>query len=276
MSEEITITASGRQLTFIGTWPEYLHGLQGWNADVGPVAQATKDLSPGALCLDVGANIGVVSIALAAQRPDCRIIAFEPIPDNANCLRHNIKINAILNVEVVEAAASDRRGYLPMANNGPYSAVTPRSSLQCRAVPLDDYSEHPVAFVKIDTEGYEPVVVNGARHLFLKHKPLVLAEFNSWCMLVHGYNPIEFSKAIWSSTEVLGMYYLDNPSALPKSSVDIAHENIKNHQCVTDVLFRPHSEFPEFEVMVYPPELIALCKELRATRSSLSQRTALC
>ena len=37
--------------------------------------------------LDVGANIGSISTAIAAARPDLQMIAIEPIPENIECLR---------------------------------------------------------------------------------------------------------------------------------------------------------------------------------------------
>jgi hypothetical protein len=83
MTLEVNIQAAGRQLTLCGTKETYLEGLKGWNADSGPIFVATKDLPHGSLCFDVGANIGATAVTLAAQRPDLHIIAFEPIPDNA-------------------------------------------------------------------------------------------------------------------------------------------------------------------------------------------------
>ncbi|MDI1282977.1 MAG: FkbM family methyltransferase [Reyranella sp.] len=269
---EVTITAQGRRIRITGTKSEYLDGLQGWNADTAPVAQATKDLARGALCLDVGANIGATCLTLAVQRPDVRIIAFEPVPENADCLRRNIQTNSITNIDVVQAAASDRRGVLHITNNGPWSTVTPGAPIQCRAIPLDDYAESDVAFVKIDTEGHEPFVCAGARSLFIRHQPIVLMEFNSWCLLVRGYNPIEFSKAIWESSHVIGLFHLDKLLPPPKEAIGIAYENIAHHQGVTDVLLRPCLKLPELDAMIYSPEIVAIRKGCAKFRNEARRR----
>jgi FkbM family methyltransferase len=57
--------------------------------------------------IDVGAHIGVVCIALAADHPGLRIIAVEPVPENVEGLRLNIEANGFGDrISVVEAAAS--------------------------------------------------------------------------------------------------------------------------------------------------------------------------
>jgi FkbM family methyltransferase len=263
--EDITITANGRQLTFTGTHDTYLKWYSGWDAGIGSVYKAAKDIPQGSLCIDAGANIGIMAIRFAVQRPDCYIIAIEPVPDNAECLRHNVKTNSIANVEVIEAAVSDRHGVLPMTNNGPWSSVWDGSPLQVRAIILDDFIDRKVAFVKIDTEGYEPHVFAGARRLFAKYKPLIHVEFNTWFLLLHHYDPIEFAKAIWSSCEVLGMYHSENFLPPPADALGIVHDNIAAHGSITDLLLRPRSEIPELGAMIYAPETRALRRSLGHT-----------
>ncbi|HYO81302.1 MAG TPA: FkbM family methyltransferase [Bryobacteraceae bacterium] len=269
---EVTITASGRRLTLAGSVPEYLQPMSDWNADSGVVAQVTKDLPRGALCLDIGANIGATAVPLAVQRADCRIVAFEPVPENAEFLRANLRVNRIENVEVVEAAVSDVAGVLPLSNNGPYSMVAPGSNLHCRSVTLDEYVREPVAFIKIDVEGYEPNVFAGARRVFAEHRPLVLIEFNTWCMLVHGYNPVAFSAAIWSACDVLALYFMDQALPAPGNPHELAHQNIVAHGSVTDVLLRPRTELPGLDDMAYGPEVARLRRELTALREAQTVR----
>jgi FkbM family methyltransferase len=210
-----------------------------------------------------------MAITFAVQRPDCHIIAIEPVPDNAECLRRNVKRNSVSNVEVIEAAVSDRGGALPMTNSGPWSYVLAGGPLLVRAITLDDFIDRQVVFVKIDTEGYEPHVLAGARSLFAKYKPLIHAEFNTYTLLLHHYDPIVFAKAIWSSCEVQGMFQLGNFLPPPADALGIVYDNITAHQGVTDLLLRPRSEIPELDAMIYSPEALALHKELAALRNGL-------
>jgi FkbM family methyltransferase len=233
---------------FHGTYPEYLAGLNGSSG--GLLEGIAKDIPRGATCIDVGANIGATALYLAVARPDCKVIAIEPIPDNVRCLRQNIATNGISNITVLEAAASNNRDLIPMASSGPYSSFTPGSSLLCPTIMLDDFAGQNVAFVKIDTEGFEPNVLDGARALLDRDKPLVLAEFNSWWMMVHGYNPIAVSTALFNSFDILGFYHLDALSPLPSQTIGIAHTNIMEHKCISDVLMRPRAPLPAFAAMV--------------------------
>jgi Methyltransferase FkbM domain len=58
---------------------------------------------------DIGANVGYVSLSLAKRvGPSGRVIAFEPVPRNAEAFRQNIEINGITNVRLLKLAASDR------------------------------------------------------------------------------------------------------------------------------------------------------------------------
>jgi FkbM family methyltransferase len=265
MAKQITVQAGGRNLTFYGTFENYLKWYDGWDSAIGAHSKVTADLPQGSLCIDAGANIGIVSLTLAAQRPDLKIIAIEPIPDNVNNLRKNVQVNGIENVEVVQAAVSDVAGTLNMTDNGPWSAVQAGAGLVVPCITLDQYADRPVAFVKIDTEGYEPHVLAGGRKLFDRQKPLAFVEFNSWFLMLHHYDPIVFSRALWSSFDVLGMYYQENLVAPAVNELSIVHDNITAHGSVTDLLLRPKSRIPELDEMIYAPEFVKLRRALRTS-----------
>lgn len=60
------------------------------------------------VAVDVGAHIGMVSIGLALDNPQARIIAVEPVPENVAILRRNLDLNGLgpHRVTIVEAAAA--------------------------------------------------------------------------------------------------------------------------------------------------------------------------
>jgi predicted RNA methylase len=89
----------GRPLLMTGTLPSYMAALDGMEADGTIAVKNAMDLPPGATILDVGANIGQVTVPVAAARPDCRVFAFEPIPVTAECLRRNVRANGLANVK---------------------------------------------------------------------------------------------------------------------------------------------------------------------------------
>ena len=61
--------------------------------------------------IDVGANIGIVSI-FAKKKFGCKVIAFEPVPENLDSFKYNIELNGfkLSDFEIHEKAVSDRDG----------------------------------------------------------------------------------------------------------------------------------------------------------------------
>jgi FkbM family methyltransferase len=127
----------------------------------------SETLRPGDTFVDVGANVGYFSV-LAAGRvgDDGTVIALEPEPRNLQLLRANVARLAPGRVEIVDAAAYSRAGWLPFAlnerNRGDHR-LAPRGDgqLHVRCVRLDDCLPRRVDFVKIDTQGFDHDVIVG-------------------------------------------------------------------------------------------------------------------
>lgn len=252
---EVSLTVAQRVVHIVGNVESYVEALKGYDADNSLVTRLTKDLPLNSTVFDVGANIGIVTVVLAVQRPDFRIRAFEPVPSNVECLRRNLDLNDIHNVEVVEAIVGDKPGIFQISNNGPWSSVgdTAHASdmVWSKVVTLDDYASEPVAFLKIDTEGYEPHVLAGAAKLLERAKPLVFIEFSSLWYIEKGINPIQFSRALMENCDILAIYHADQRDDLPENDPrGIAIVNMLRHGCTSDVLLRPRDPLPEFNQLV--------------------------
>ena len=131
---------------------------------------------------DVGANIGAISIVAARL---CRqVVAFEPDPRSLTLLRKHVDANACSNVDVVSVALGAIAGSAMLhqataTNTGMTSLVNRRAStVGAVAVPVmraDDYlREHPdlsPTVIKIDVEGAEEQVIEGARELLGACRP---------------------------------------------------------------------------------------------------------
>lgn len=135
----------------------------------GNVYHVEKLQAPGAI-LDVGANIGLFSFWAAYHNPGRPIFCFEPLASNCQMIRRNCPSAVVTN-----AGAGDRRGVLElrvdlhgvMASNMEMPWRT-----QIRKFPiltLDEFAAEKgideVSFLKIDTEGMELEVLDGAREL---------------------------------------------------------------------------------------------------------------
>ena len=137
--------------------------------------------------LDVGANIGYFSCLfgkLAGSRGT--VVAIEPEPQNSELLRQNIAQNSLANVIVHSCAIGAQDGTAPMgiytaANRGRHSLVDTASYRTTIDVPvrrLDDVvrgaNVSSWALLKIDVEGYEPFVLQGAAETLSRTESLVL------------------------------------------------------------------------------------------------------
>jgi len=134
-------------------------------------------LKPGDVFIDVGANIG--NHTLVAASCGAKVHAFEPVPRIASALRANIKLNHLSEEIIVrEEAVGDAPGFAMINiadrnDNGSHSLI---EGIEARSVEqqrvsitrLDDYIESLKAvptLVKIDVEGYEARVLDGASQL---------------------------------------------------------------------------------------------------------------
>lgn len=146
------------------------------------------------LVVDVGANIGNHSLFLAAHgRP---VVAFEPDPVLAACIRLSADLNGFSTLTVHQVGIGSERttarltGH-PDGNVGAQGLKVGRAGVD--VVPLDYYELAPQA-IKIDVEGMELKVLHGARETIALHRPLLYVEAHKgaykalaeW-MADHGY-----------------------------------------------------------------------------------------
>lgn len=146
-------------------------------------------LSPNAFVVEVGANIGALTIPLA--RHAAVVLAVEPqrIPYQTLCA--NVQLNSLTNVFTLHAACGNETGRVPMIDLDPrreqnfggtrLSHATPETPRH-QSVPLvrlDDVLadwDAPVTLLKIDVEGMERDVMEGARERITKDRPILYFE----------------------------------------------------------------------------------------------------
>ena len=154
-------------------------------------------------CFDVGANIGLYSLGLAALAPRGRVFAFEPSPGSAEFLRANLRRNQAENVEVFATALADREGTVsfhdvPFFTAGSFTAeegtwlgsdAVGSTLVQVPCTTLDafveDHAVERVDLLKIDVEGAELAVLEGGVKTLAAHRPTVVMEFNSFAFTLH-------------------------------------------------------------------------------------------
>ncbi len=147
-----------------------------WLGDFDPWVGKTLTMlvREGETALDIGGNIGATALPLAqGVGQSGRLIAFEPMPDNAAMLRKNIEDNGYLHARVEHLALSDQTGriHLSMPNGQPgmsrITTAAPDSSyvIDVSAQRFDEWVRgsgiETIAVCKIDVEGHEDAVLRG-------------------------------------------------------------------------------------------------------------------
>lgn len=135
----------------------------------------------GRCAVDVGANVGEWSAALA-QRFE-RVIAVEPNPALTNTLRRvapNVSVLAVgawstAGVHDFTLYASDKNTSA-LGFRGGNPANDERGSATWLCARLDDLVTEPVDFMKVDVEGAEVHVLNGAQRILTDFRPHLLIE----------------------------------------------------------------------------------------------------
>ena len=165
-------------------------------------------ITPGRDVIDVGANIGFFSVLGARHVGSGRVLAAEPTSSAFRRLAHNVAANGvadrvILYQGLVSAAESTtdinivegREEYSSIGvMEHPAIAGQPLTSERVQARPLDalvhDHGLHP-SVMKVDVEGAEMMVFQGAQEVFRKHRPTVISELTPSLLERNGTSPAE-------------------------------------------------------------------------------------
>jgi FkbM family methyltransferase len=144
---------------------------------------------PGQVVLDIGANIGYFSLLFAKWVGAAGAVhAFEPFPETVLRLKRNLELNACLNsiVRIHELAISDAVGSLSMAvpdqGNSGCNYLRTDGSRTIEVTTLDAFVQQErlsrVDLIKIDIEGSEVALLEGARETIERFRPVFMIEVN--------------------------------------------------------------------------------------------------
>ena len=165
-------------------------------------------LREGAVFMDVGANVGCYSMQAATLvGPTGRIISFEPSPPVFERLRQNVDLNAFSNISLCACAlggASARRLlYVESGNQGYSNAIASLhpsdwhgsrdNAREIQVTTMDEWFQESglprLDLVKIDVEGAEFEVLEGARQTLTTHQPTIAMEVCEHTYTAAGRHP---------------------------------------------------------------------------------------
>lgn len=131
-------------------------------------------IEAGDVVFECGGHQGCSTILLSSWvGPEGKVVAFEPSPPNFAILEKNVRLNRLKNVLPTREAVGAESGTITFDESS--TAVTVRGKgVDVKVTRLDDYADLNPTFLKIDVEGFEMHVLQGAKTILSKRPKLAL------------------------------------------------------------------------------------------------------
>jgi FkbM family methyltransferase len=163
----------------------------------------TSMVRPGSIAVDIGGNVGDYTFALA--RHARQVVTFEPLPECVRLLRAARLSNVLIHQVALSSEAGTMPLYIPRTevgeeDTGRASFSKPSRPHRAVEVPvrrLDEMALRDVSVIKIDVEGHEQAVIQGAAETIRSESPVLLVEIEERHLSV----PIE---SVFRTVEDLG------------------------------------------------------------------------
>jgi FkbM family methyltransferase len=149
-----------------------------------------KFIKKDSIVIECGCHIGSHTIKMASLCE--KIYGFEPMPATYNILKKNIELNSITNAIIYEKGVSDNKGTTSfnwicdgdtgqcgLDNNPmgkPQWLKATDETINVELITIDSLNLDKLDFMKIDVEGYEPLVIKGGFNTIKKCKPVIIME----------------------------------------------------------------------------------------------------
>jgi len=274
---QLTVPSSDRVYRLEGS-PEDLSVVGGiranggiWEPHITAVMQ--RYIRPDSVCLDIGANIGVFTLIMSGLASNGHVYSFEPSSKNMAFLRQNLVANHVANVTPVQIALWDQKcemeffyidelagcAFIEVESNREAfdriaSVVTQpwmkKDNLHCRheLVPCErldafvaDTGLSRLDWIKLDAEGAEAAVLNGAQETLARFRPQIIAEFNPACMIHYfARQPRQYFELLASTHPLISIIEANGAlSHVPDYS--FLEERIENGKGWEDLFCQPAS-----------------------------------
>lgn len=143
-------------------------------------------------CLDIGAHVGFWLKDL--QDAFTMVYAFEPISDVRECLKKNVEKDNYL---LFDFGLGDKNekvmvNYIPEETGNTYVSDQGNREIEIRR--LDEIKLPKIDYIKIDAEGYEIKVLQGAEGLITRDEPFIHVEVKEKILERHGLTAADIDK----------------------------------------------------------------------------------
>ncbi len=155
----------------------------------------TQKIGVGDACIDVGAHVGYITMVMRKLvGVEGEVYAFEPIKENCECIERSVVKNNYKNVTVLNYGLGEKNqemsahvfndsNMVNFSDSGFKNYSDDKNSDTFIVKTLDSVDEivglQRLNFIKIDAEGYESKIIEGARGVLQRFGPKLLIEVHN-------------------------------------------------------------------------------------------------
>ncbi|HWS49272.1 MAG TPA: FkbM family methyltransferase [Candidatus Methanoperedens sp.] len=143
-------------------------------------ALMVSQINSKSVCVDVGANVGYYTFLMARRAK--RVFAFEPDKECFEILKKNVSENNLKNVTIFNLALSNKKEkkyLIKDCDNLGNSRIDEKNGLLINTDTLDNLliNEQIIDLIKIDVQGWETEVIDGAKKIIERDRPTLFLEY---------------------------------------------------------------------------------------------------
>jgi FkbM family methyltransferase len=172
-----------------------------------------RQIRPDWVFLDIGANFGYYSMLVSeVTHGAAEVYAFEPLASVAELLEEHRRMNGFENIHIHRTAISDSEGEITLVYPSDENNILSRMLAEgedaegkverAQTIRLDtfvrDHNINRVDFIKIDVEGAEPFVLNGAAETIQRFRPTMMIEIHPQALELLGSSAAELFEKIYA------------------------------------------------------------------------------
>lgn len=163
--------------------------------------------------IDVGANIGFFTVFFAKQLNNKTVLSIEPTKNALKRLRYNIKLNHVTeNVDLFEGVVSNQNGAVDVKTISGKEEYSSIGKMKHPSISKESYTIENVqsitldelvgkkkldpGFLKVDVEGMEHLVFQGAQEILKEKRPIILSELTNFLLKENGSSSKEVISSI--------------------------------------------------------------------------------
>lgn len=209
---------------------------------------AKNVIKEGDFCLDCGANLGYHTITMAKMvGPRGKVVSFEPLRVIFQQLNGNAFLNGLRNVVSLNVALGNRSGviqmdYVDVDNpNGVNIGATKVGAHgeMVNMIRLDDIIQSDVSFIKMDVQGCEVFLIEGAENLIKNSRPVMFIEVENQWLTCFGQTSETLLNKIMSLDYILVRINNEYPCdhvAIPREKKDLLNHIMKDVGYPIDII----------------------------------------